>query len=242
MLSKKEIKDIQSLGHKKFRDDSKLFVAEGTKIVNELIILIPHQLKCLYATPEWVKSNPVKQIEIKEITEAELTKISQLSTPNQVLAVINMFEVKEPVNPSFAIYLDTIQDPGNLGTIIRIADWFNIKYVVCSTGCADYYNPKAVQATMASLANVNVYYDKNGDWLSKQKLPVYAATLKGLSIYKTVATEKGILIIGNESKGISAEIMKYTMQQITIPKLGKAESLNASVATGIILSHIFKSV
>ncbi|GAC1489871.1 MAG: RNA methyltransferase [Flavisolibacter sp.] len=195
MLSKKEIKDIQSLGHKKFRDESKLFVAEGAKIVNELIAQIPDQVICLYATNEWIKNCGTDKLDIKEISEIELGKISFLQTPNQVLAVIKKFEVKQPVGYSLLLYLDTIQDPGNLGTIIRSADWFNVKHVVCSPGCADLYNAKTIQATMASITNVSVYLDTDGLWLQDQKMIVYAASLKGKSIYEIENKNKGIIVI-----------------------------------------------
>ncbi len=237
MLSKKEIKDIQSLGYKKFRDESKLFVAEGAKIVNELIERIPAQMIRLYATTEWMKNSETAKLDIKEISEIELGKISFLHTPNQVLAVFKKFEVKEPVGFSLLVYLDTIQDPGNLGTIIRTADWFNVKHVVCSAGCADYYNPKTIQATMGSIANVAVYNDVDGQWLKGQRMPVFATSLKGKSIYEIQNKNQAIIIIGNESRGIAPERLKRANEHITIPKLGRAESLNASVAAGIILAH-----
>jgi RNA methyltransferase, TrmH family len=156
------------------------------------------------------------------------------------LAVLHQATAAEPVGFSFALYLDSIQDPGNFGTIIRTADWFGIKHIVCGTGCADVYNSKVVQATMASIARVNVYYDESGDWLAKQKQPKYAAALNGVSLYELPRLSEGILIIGNESKGISEEIMLQASQRVTIPRVGEAESLNAAVATGIILSHLVK--
>jgi TrmH family RNA methyltransferase len=174
------------------------------------------------------------------VNDAVLERLSQLQTPNQVIAVIKKPASQQPDASSFTLYLDTIQDPGNFGTIVRIADWFGIKNIVCSAGCVDLYNPKVVQSTMASIARVNVYYDEEGAWLKNQNLSVYAATLDGASLYDHSKTNKGILIIGNESKGISKEILDYATEQITIPKKGEAESLNAAVATGIILSHLLK--
>lgn len=240
MLSKKEVKDIQSLGQKKFREDLKLFIAEGPKTVAELIKLIPHQVEKVYANSSWIKDNPqsLKHVQVVAITEEELDRISQLKTPNQVVATIKFFETKLPDAETFILYLDAIQDPGNFGTIIRIADWFNIQNIVCSEGCADVYNPKTVQATMASIASVNVYYDEQNKWLKQQTVPVFAATLDGLSVYDHQKTGKGILIIGNESKGISKELLQLATEKITIPKKGHAESLNAAVATAIILSHL----
>jgi len=240
MLSKKEIKDIQSLSQKKFRDELNLFVAEGPKIIGELIHLIPDQIVKLYATHEWIGANKslMQSKNVVEIDAIELKRLSQLQTPNQVIAVVNKMSLKIPDTSSFTIYLDTIQDPGNFGTIIRIADWFGIKNIVCSPGCADLYNSKVVQSTMVSMARVNVFYDEKDEWLKKQTVCIYAATLGGSSIYQHSKIENGILVIGNESKGIRKEILQLAKEQITIPKRGKAESLNAAVATGIILSHL----
>lgn len=239
MLSKREIKDIQSLSHKKFREALKLFVAEGPKSVTELIPLIPTRVEKLYAVSDWIRSNEtiLHNVAVVEISEAELERISQLQTPNKVVAVIKQFPSEKP-SSSFVLYLDAVQDPGNFGTIIRIADWFGIKDVVCTEGCADLYNPKVVQSTMASMARVNVFYDEEQQWLKQQKLPVYAATLNGAILTEQKKISEGVLVIGNESKGISNEVLKYSNRQITIPKKGEAESLNAAVATGIILSHL----
>jgi TrmH family RNA methyltransferase len=240
MLSKKEIKDIQSLGLKKHREETKLFVAEGPKIVGELAQIIPSRIQMIYGVQEWINEarGLVDPLKIKEVSEAELGKISGLQTPNKVIAVIKQSDAVEPVVSSFALYLDMIQDPGNFGTIIRIGDWFGIKNIVCSVGCADLYNPKVVQSTMASIARVNVYYDEEGRWLSKQKVPVYAAALDGKSIHQYGKTKEGILLIGNESKGLRKELIELAKEKITIPRIGSAESLNAAVATGIILSHL----
>jgi RNA methyltransferase, TrmH family len=242
MLSKKEIKDIQSLGLKKHRQETKLFIAEGPKTVSELFQLIPSQIQMVYAVESWAKENAAlfDPSKLVEISETELERLSQLQTPNKAVAVLRQFEYKEPAASTFTLYLDTIQDPGNFGTIIRIADWFGIKNVVCSAGCADLYNPKVVQATMASIARVQVFYDEDGTWLSKQNVPVYAATLHGRSLHEFEATALGILLIGNESKGLRGELIQLATEKLTIPRIGSAESLNAAVATGIILSHLLK--
>ena len=243
MLSKNEIKDIQSLRHKKFREETRLFVAEGPKIVGELLAVIPYHFKKLYGLEQWVNEHKkiVAGMDFEIISETELERISQLQTPNQVVAVLHQFESNEPVAQNeIILYLDAIQDPGNFGSIIRIADWFGIKNIVCSEGCADLYNIKVVQASMASVARVNVFYDKELQWLKKQVIAKYATALEGDSVYSVSKKEKGILIIGNESKGIQSAIMETVDQKITIPNTGKAESLNAAVATGIILSHLVK--
>lgn len=237
MLNKKVLKDIQSLGLKKRREETGLFLAEGPKIVSELLKAIPKKIDAVYATASW-KEIVGETISVTEISEAELQKISQLSTSNQVVAVVKQFEKLQPATDVFTLYLDTIQDPGNFGTIIRIADWFGVKQVVCSRGCADLYNPKVVQSTMASIARVNVWYDEDETWLRKQFQPIYAASLDGEPLSSFPKTEKGILIIGNESKGIRPEYLSLANKKITIPKRGEAESLNAAVATGIILSAL----
>ena len=204
--------------------------------------MIPEQVEKVYAVEKWIETNHslIQNINVVEVSVSELERLSQLQTPNQVIALIKKLPAKKPDASSFTLYLDTIQDPGNFGTIIRIADWFGIKNIVCSSGCADLYNPKVVQSTMASIARVNVYYDEEGDWLKERNVPVYAATLHGTSLAGHAKTKKGVLIIGNESKGISKQVLQYATEQITISKIGEAESLNAAVATGIILSHLLE--
>jgi TrmH family RNA methyltransferase len=192
---------------------------------------------------DWLQLHRTAAIKCEEIDERTLEKLSQLQTPNTVIAVIKQFQ---PATPSAAnhlcLYLDAVQDPGNLGTIIRIAGWFGIKDVVCGEGTADMYNSKVVQSTMASIARVNVYYDQDLQWLKNETAPKYAAALNGTSVYECGRVTNGILIIGNESKGISPEAMQLATQKITIPRIGEAESLNAAVATGIILSHFTRSL
>jgi TrmH family RNA methyltransferase len=242
MLSKNEIKDIQSLRFKKFRDEQQLFVAEGPKLVSELLAHVPERAKKIYALSSWTSGNsPVlHNIPYEIVTGIELEKISGLHTPNEVVAVFRHFDVKPPNPKGMLLYLDGIQDPGNMGTIIRIADWFGVKDVVCGEGSADIYNPKVVQATMASICRVNIFYDLDNDWLSQQSLPKYAAFLNGTSVYDLKREADAILVIGNESKGIRPHIEEQVLQKITIPRIGEAESLNAAVATGIILSHLLR--
>jgi RNA methyltransferase, TrmH family len=244
MLSKKEIKDIQSLGLKKHREETGLFIAEGPKLVSELAQALPGELQMIYGVKDWIEESGhlFDKKKLTEISEVELERMSHLQTAHRVLAVFRQLPSVEPVPVGFTLYLDTIQDPGNFGTIIRIADWFGIRDVVCSAGCADLYNPKVVQATMASIARVNVYYDVEETWLGKHSdLPVFAAALEGRSVYSCNNALKGILLIGNESKGIREEWLAKATEKITIPRVGEAESLNAAVATGIILSHLIKN-
>ncbi len=243
MLSKSQVKYIQSLAHKKSRDGEGLFIAEGPKIIEDFLWQGNIDIKQIYATKEWLDLNKknTDTIETIELTEQELERISQLKTPNQVVAVIkkieklNSVEVKNEIT----IVLDTIQDPGNLGTIIRIADWFGVKNIVCSLECADVYNPKVVQATMGSIARVAVLYKELIPWLKAQRdIAIYAATLNGRSVNDLGKIKEGVIIIGNESKGINDSLLGMVSDRISIPKIGKAESLNAAVATGILLSHL----
>jgi TrmH family RNA methyltransferase len=239
MLSKLKVKYIQSLGQKKPRDAEGVFIAEGPKTVTELLSGKNTVVRELFATERWLKDHKETGIPVSEVSEEELERISQLSTPNQVLAVVEKFP-EEPISTAaITLALDAIQDPGNLGTIIRIADWFGVSQVVCGPGCADLYNPKVVQSTMGSIARVRVHQTDLSAWLkSLEDVAVYAAALNGEDITAMAPLSKGIILVGNESKGIDQELMSMASVKITIPRKGKAESLNAAVATGIILSHL----
>jgi len=244
MLSKTYTKYIQSLHHKKFRDTEDVFIAEGSKVVMELLRSATISCEMILGLAEWMHPNepairkyyagPMQVIE-----QYELEKISTLTTPNQVLAVFKKCKKATVIKGKICLMLDTIQDPGNLGTIIRIADWFGIQSILCSENCADMYNPKVVQSTMGSLGRVEMIYTNLAEWMKKNnKIKTYAAALYGKNITELKGLTEGIIIIGNESKGISAEIMQLCTEKITIPKTGEAESLNAAVAAGIILSHL----
>ncbi len=243
MLSKSQAKYIQSLGHKKVRDEEGIFIAEGPKIVTELLASARANLLQLYALEEWIAAykNDYNDIEIIAVDENDLTKISQLTSPNKVLAVVKKQETKGIISlkGTVSLVLDTIQDPGNLGTIIRIADWFGIEQIICSRDCADMYNPKVVQSTMGSFVRVKLLYIDLAPWLQEHKdVLIYAAALEGVNVTAMKKITEGLIVIGNESKGINPGIVKMADVKITIPHRGKAESLNAAVATGIILSHI----
>lgn len=243
MLGKSQAKYIQSLGQKKVRDEEGVFVAEGPKIIAELLASADANILQLYALREWITANrnDCNGIEIIEIDENDLTKISQMATPNKVLAVVKKQDTPEHFSTkgNVSIVLDTIQDPGNLGTIIRIADWFDIRQIICSKDCAEMYNPKVVQSTMGSIIRVRVLYTDIASWLEEQKdVFIYAAALEGQNVTAMKKINEGLIVIGNESKGISPEIFELVDVKITIPQKGRAESLNAAVATGIILSHI----
>jgi len=245
MLSKSQVKYIQSLHHKKFRDLEGVFIAEGNKVVLELLESGSFVCEQLIGEQEWLHDNEMlirKHFagDLQDVKDFELQKVSALSTASQVLAVFKKMKPKETVvKGRVTLLLDTIQDPGNLGTIIRIADWFGIATIVCSADTADQYNPKVVQSTMGSLARVNVLYtDLSAFIRSNKTIKIYAAALNGKDISSLKGLKEGFIIIGNESKGISPELMQAATEKITIPKVGNAESLNAAVATGIILSHL----
>ena len=241
MLIKSQVKYIQSLSHKKLRDSEGVFVAEGPKLINELLSArLP--LQQLYAVKDWIDTQDQQLAgSVTEISQSELERISLLQTPNQVLGIFTkpVFTANRPARNTLSLMLDTIQDPGNLGTIIRCADWFGISHIFCSTDCADAYNPKVVQATMGSIARVQVVYGELTAMLEQEPaLPTYAAVLNGTDLRKLPPIQEGIIIIGNESKGVSENVLALCRNRITIPRHGQAESLNAAVATGIILSHI----
>jgi TrmH family RNA methyltransferase len=244
MLSKSKVKYIQSLSHKKQRDKDAVFVAEGPKIVKELLEEKNIKLKELLATAEFLNRHPELMLNtegvVQEISGQELEKISFLTTPKEVLGIFSHPEFppfQQPVG--ITLILDTIQDPGNMGTIIRCADWFGVKHIICTKDSADVFNPKVVQSTMGSIARVQVMSGNPLETLEQfPDIPVFAATLDGKPIGEISISENCFLIIGNESKGISKELLQKVTMQVTIPGKGKAESLNAAVATGIFLSWL----
>ena len=241
MLSKNEIKYIQSLCHKKQRQTEGLFIVEGTKLVDE-VLQSSFTVKKIYALAEWESQNKVA-VSLETITDIELERISSLQTPNQVLAVVEQqTPQKEPEYKNcFTLVLDGIQDPGNLGTIIRIADWFGITQIIASEDTVELYNPKVIQSTMGSFLRVKLWYKSLPEFLQNCTMPVYGALLNGNNMYSEPAVSEALLIIGNESKGISKELLPFVSHPVMIPRLGGAESLNAGVAAGIIVSHLKKS-
>lgn len=240
MISKAIIKDIQNLAHKEGRDEQGLFLAEGVKWAEELLQAASHQIGCLYAKPTWLQANEhlLSGITVEEVDDVMMHRLSQLHSPQDVLMTVRMFD-RQIISATEGIHLvlSTIQDPGNLGTLIRTADWFGVKQVVCSSDCVDPYNPKVVQATMGSLIRIPVVNTDLSEWLRKQTdLPTFAAILSGADY--TTAHGPGILMLGNESKGLSPALLDLATNPITIPRIGQAESLNVSVAAGILLSQL----
>lgn len=255
MLSQNQLKHISALKVKKYREEFSQFIAEGHKLVMDLINS-EFSISGIYASADWIVTNlsviREKDIPVFETLPREMERISALSTPSPVLAVVKIpaEQSSHPQIPKLYLALDDIRDPGNLGTIIRIADWFGMATVLCSENCVDLYNPKVVQATMGSIARVSVIRCNLAETLatlseSSGGFPVYGALLEGESIFSQTLTNHGIILIGNESRGISPELIPFITQKIFIPsfgssELGKAESLNASIATAIICAEFRK--
>lgn len=246
MITKAQIKYIHSLQHKKYRQKFRRFLAEGDKICRELLEDRSQPVVHLYATENWLQQNEaacqsLDGQKVTKATRAELQNLSGLISAHEVLCECQMPEEKllPDLTNKIALAVENIQDPGNFGTIIRIADWFNIPYIICSPDCVDQYNPKVVQATMGSIMRVQMATTDLPAFFRRESLPhIYAATLHGKSLQDFKKIRSGIICIGNESKGMSEELVKLSTQQLTIPRLGQAESLNAAVATGIICSHL----
>lgn len=234
-LSKEHIKRILSLHKKKFRDENRLFIIEGRKIIKEAIQKKPEYIQTVYSTSTENYSSP--QFEVVNITTNEIKKISTLKHPQGDLAICKYLEDKGETQSKFKIALDQIQDPGNMGTIIRLAAWFGVDEIIASPDTVDCYNPKVIQATMGAIFNVKITYCELKPYLEQTKLPVYGALLEGENIYKSNLQKEGVLLMGNEGNGISKELIPLISHPITIPKFGTGESLNVAMATGILLSE-----
>lgn len=235
MLSKSQIKLITSLKQKKYRLLHGFFVVEGIKTIKELLES-NLELQTLYTTETF-------NIDAKDeilISEAELKRISFLTTPNKALAIFKIPKPKTINTNGLIVVLDAIRDPGNLGTIIRLCDWFGITDLVCSEGTVDCFNPKVIQATMGSITRVNINYVDVVDFLNKVNSPIFGAFMEGENIYKKTLPEKGVLVMGNEANGVSKEIEAIINEKISIPRFGNlqaTESLNVATATAILLSE-----
>ena len=241
MISKNQIKLIRSLKQNKFRKEHALFVAEGPKIVGEFPGSTM-KVDTIFALEDWIIENEEKfkyqKAAMVKVSAKELSQISNLSTPNQVLALCRIPDRDPddiPEDEDLILALDGIRDPGNLGTIIRTADWFGVKHLICSDDCVDVFNPKVVQSTMGSISRVKVYYTDLAEYLYNAGTDIYATVMDGQSIFDS-SPGKGIYVIGNESNGIRPEVLRHATEKISIPASGKAESLNAAVATGVVLA------
>jgi TrmH family RNA methyltransferase len=237
MVSKNQIKRITSLLQKKYRKQEQLFFVEGVKGVQELLDS-NFELVELFTTNNELFS--VDKSKVYAITESELLKISALTTPNTCLALFKIPAAVSFEEKGLIVALDDVRDPGNLGTIIRLCDWFGIKTLFCSEESVDVYNPKVVQATMGSISRVNVVYGNLEHLLSETKLPVFGTFMDGKNIYKEQLPSEGIILMGNEANGISKPIENLVSERIAIPRFGDlqaTESLNVATATAIVLSE-----
>lgn len=235
MLSKSQIKLITSLKQKKYREQHGLFVVEGIKTITELLQSDLERHK-LYTTESF-------NIDAKDevlISDVDLKRISFLKTPNKALAIFKIPDLKVVENSELIVALDAVRDPGNLGTIIRLCDWFGVKELVCSKETVDCFNPKVIQATMGSITRVNINYVDLQSFLKASDLPVFGAFMEGKNVYKSKLPKNGILVMGNEANGVSKEVEAIITEKIAIPRFGTlqaTESLNVATATAILLSE-----
>jgi len=237
-ISRNKIKYLRSLRQKKMREQEQCFLIEGEKMVLEILKEYPHIVKEVY-----VEKNTELNINfplVFEISALESEQISGFKTPNKCLALISN-PIIETKTQDLTLVLDQIQDPGNMGTIIRLADWFGLTKIIASKDTVDCFNPKVIQASMGSIFRVQINYCDINDYLSNTNLPIYGALLEGENVYKTALPQKAILIMGNEGNGLSGSVQKLITHKLTIPKFGKAESLNVSTATGILLSEFSRN-
>ena len=245
MITKNQIKYINSLQQKKFRLEHQSFVVEGAKSIIELL-KSDFEIELLFLTQAFFEAyeSLLQNLSIPhEIVEMqELEKAGSFSSNNAALAVVKTKENVELLinNQEFALILDDIRDPGNLGTIIRIADWYGIKKIICSTSTVDIYNPKVINSTMGSFTRISLYYTDLQGFINNNKQNIYGTLLDGENIHKTIFADSGYIVIGNEANGISEEIQKLITHKITIPKFGGAESLNAGIATAVVLDNVFR--
>ncbi len=236
MVTKNQIKLVVSLKQKKYRSQHGLFVVEGEKVVNELLFAGVKPFQVFVDDPGFME----KFKEAALVSKKDLKQMSSLTHPNGVLGVFYMIEPYSGIASDWVVALDAVRDPGNLGTIIRLCDWFGIKQLICSTDTVDCYNPKVLQATMGSIARVNISYVDLKEFLNKANLPIYGAYMDGESVHGKELPDKGILIMGNEANGISKETEVFITEKISIPQYGASttESLNVATATAILLNEI----
>lgn len=252
MTGKNKIKHLKSLKIKKYRDIHGEYIIEGEKIISELLEYNPHMIKELAATEQWLKNSSIKNInvikDIITVSQSDIKKISSFKTSGDVMVVLQIPEyqvIKTEILTNVSLVLDKIQDPGNLGNIIRIADWFGINNIFCSVDCVDCLNPKVIQATMGAIIRIKVHYldlkELLEEYSSVPGFRIYGTFLKGRSIYDQSLDNKGFIILGNESKGISAEYLPYIKSRLVIPKYASngnsIESLNIAAAAAIVCSE-----
>jgi TrmH family RNA methyltransferase len=240
-ISKSQLKTITSLSQKKYRQKHKLFIAEGIKVVNELLNS-SFEIDTLFATDDFITS--ISSAKITRISDADLQKISTLKAPNKVLGLFVIPNEKPLQKNGLTIALDAINDPGNLGTIIRLCDWFGVSQLLCSKETVDCYNQKVVQSSMGSLTRVSIKYISLRTYLEETALPTFIADMDGENVYKSELPKEAVLIMGNEANGVSDEIKALIKNKISIPRFGEiqeTESLNVATATAILLSEFKRS-
>lgn len=249
MLSKNQIKKLRALQRKKVRNSKGLYVVEGKKLVHELLISNESWLE-LYALESWFKENPqfIQADSCFVITERDLLQISSLNTPNEVLVLMKqkpIVSINHITDENVVLALDSVKDPGNLGTIIRMADWFGVHHIICSSDTVDQYNPKTIQSAMGSISRVTLHYGALDLMFNElASFTIYACDLQGNSLFKTKFDPKTILLFGSESHGISDKILKQVTKKITIPSFSSSgiDSLNVASASAIVLSKYRDSI
>ena len=241
MLSKRQIKYFKSLQLKKYRDQERLFMVEGAKGVEE-VLNSEFKVHSLMATEEYLSACAGHNGAEYCVKEEVLTQIGTFKSNHTAIAIVEMPEKEDPnvSTEGITLVLDSVRDPGNLGTIIRIADWYGISNIICSPDTADWYNPKVVNSTMGSFTRVNLSYTALEDFLKNVTVPIYGAVLNGKSIYEESLEKNALVVMGNESRGISREIQSYITHPVLIPGKGKAESLNVAVSTAVVLDNFFR--
>lgn len=247
MLSKAQIQYINSLQQKKYRKQHQAFIVEGMKSIEEFLVSSYSVLQIFHTADMLTKMPKIPhKIKLNEVREEDFKKISALSTPQGILAIVEIPDAGELqldiysqilAEDSLVIGLDEVQDPGNLGTIIRIADWYGVKHILATKGTADAYNPKTVQASMGSLSRVQIHYGDLKSFIKETQIPVFGALLNGESLYDTQFEKKCMVLLGNEGNGIGDDLMQLIDKPVTIPSFGGAESLNVGVATAIFCSE-----
>ena len=241
-ISKNQIKLITSLSQKKYRQKHKLFIAEGVKVVGEFLAS-SFELETLFCLDGF--ESKVSDQKIVRISENDLKKISSLKTPNKMLGLFRIPTQKPQKNSNLIMALDAINDPGNLGTIIRLCDWFGVDQIICSNDTVDSFNQKVVQASMCSLTRVSIHYLDLANYLTNTNLPAFIADMNGVNVYNTQLPKEGILVMGNEANGVCEEIKQLVTTKIAIPRFGaiqETESLNVATASAILLSEFRRGI
>lgn len=236
MITKETVKQVRQLHQKKFRTAEQLFIIEGIKMLEEALRFNPQCIQAIYVSEKLELPFVVPNEKLTVVTDKVLRQLSTLKNPQGIVAVCRQFNA-EIDQKTFSIALDRIQDPGNMGTILRLAAWFGVKQIIASPDSVDQFNPKVVQASMGAIFNVSVIYTDLKEFLSQCDVPVYGALLSGENVYTQKLKPEGIILMGNEGNGISDALLPFITSQLHIPKFGEGESLNVAMATGVFLSE-----